>query len=125
MARQKRWMLATALLVVSAAVAVGVVMAWRHEPAVTHENFKRLRIGMPLNRVQAVLGPHSRREWNIFGPFAFWEHKDVRIAAMLDLEDRVCWVVYESPDHQDELKGEPVQDGYLSALLEWIGLDYW
>jgi hypothetical protein len=86
-------------------------------PGVTLENFRRLREGMSLRQVEALLGPHQLKE----GSHKAWHSKDKDIAIWLviDGDHLRHGHAMRSNDHSDDEHLHP-DDSFLTGIHQWL-----
>jgi hypothetical protein len=121
------------LLAFAAGVAVagyvGLRYAFRPEPGITVENFERLREGMNLARVEAILGGPANEEPHPFGGgWAHdWQGEDLHLLLVFtDTEPRRLWMgTAQRPDYSvvGTLTGDAEGLSFAARVRGWFGLN--
>jgi hypothetical protein len=109
----RRRLLLFALLTVLVVAALWATMGWRRPSAITRENETRLRVGMTLDKVEAILGGPPRDERSgpteldpdayttlkpdppppaKVSPISEWFSDEVMIRVMFDADGRAEWI---------------------------------
>jgi hypothetical protein len=96
----------------------------RGEPGINLENFHRLRAGMPLQEVQAIMGRPGATKHLLGRTFQVWQEGSVQIMVLLDDTGRVSHGNFDewSDDGTGLQKVNDLDEGGVADRLRaWLG----